>query len=316
MPRQARTLTATLHGGSQGCPPTFAWRRTGSRLGGHYVGPVSFHWPIHLGPSLLQAANPDDFGGPNPPPPPPPPTGNIEESRRIAGRPPPLRAGPYPSEAARGDAQDSDHRRTRTPFMVVPRSAAIQAVEDELGPALVAIVGGTRPQVSVSMVYDYLLTRFDITADEVEVRRHHPEEFVARFRHGADRERVLSSRPGGALLPLVWYPWRRTSGASAGAFRFKVLLAMSRLPLHARSEAVAQVIVGPSYAKVEATQLRDVPVEDDREFFVTAWCWHPNFILDKHVIFIPEPSVHGVADNERSSLSGLRYLVRIRLVAY
>lgn len=73
----------------------------------------------------------------------------------------------------------------------------------------------------MAMVYDYLRDHFGIGADEVDVRQHFPKDFVARFQHDAHRDRVLEARPRGALLPLVWTPWRRTSQGHAGTFRFK-----------------------------------------------------------------------------------------------
>jgi hypothetical protein len=83
--------------------------------------------------------------------------------------------------------------------------------EDRLGSALVATIGGTRPDISTAMVYTFLFARFEITADEVDVRRHAPEDFIVRFRHRVDRDRVLEARPSSPLMPLVWRPWRRTS---------------------------------------------------------------------------------------------------------
>jgi hypothetical protein len=48
-------------------------------------------------------------------------------------------------------------RPRRTEFVVVPRSADLQAAEDALRGALVAVVGGTRPPVSPLMVRRFLL---------------------------------------------------------------------------------------------------------------------------------------------------------------
>lgn len=113
-----------------------------------------------------------------------------------------------------------------TGFVVVPRTAELQAAEDALDNALVAMVGGTRSEVSTAMVSSYLFTRFEIRAEDAVVRLHDPEDFVVRFRRREDRDRVLASPPGGALLPLVWRPWRRTSMANAGTFRLRVLVGM------------------------------------------------------------------------------------------
>ena len=129
-------------------------------------------------------------------------------------------------------------RRPRAPMVVVPRSPAVQAAEDSLRLALVANVAGNRPSVSTAMLRDHLVQHFGLTAGEFDVRRHFPEDFVVRFQHDADRDLVLASRRPSAL-PMVWYPWRRTTLAHLGSFKFKVLLALSRVPLHARSVQVA-----------------------------------------------------------------------------
>jgi len=56
------------------------------------------------------------------------------------------------------------------------------------------------------MVYSYLFNRFEITSDVVDIRRHYLKDFVVRFHHHADHDRVLESRLGGYLIPLIWRP--------------------------------------------------------------------------------------------------------------
>jgi len=75
--------------------------------------------------------------------------------------------------------------------VVVARTATVQVDEDTLSNALTALVGETRPRVSVADVQDYLRRRFDLADDEVDVRHHFPEDFIVRFRHGVDKDRVL-----------------------------------------------------------------------------------------------------------------------------
>lgn len=60
----------------------------------------------------------------------------------------------------------------------------------------------------------------------------------------------------------------------------------------------------------------DVPPDDARELFATAWCLHPHFIPDEQVIFIPELRILGPVEAAAAELPGLRYLVRIRVVAF
>ena len=225
-------------------------------------------------------------------------------------------AGRGPADADTGDDEASLRLRPPTTLVVLPRSAEVQGAEDVLELALVALVGGTRPQVTTAMVYSYLFNRFEITSDVVDVRRHYPEDFVVRFLQRADRDRVLGSQPGGYLIPLIWRPWRRTSLASMGEFRFRVFVALARVPLHARNGATAQAVLGTCCSSVEPTKMRDTPKDDDREYFVKAWCWHPNLIEDRKMIFIPEPEVAGIPAEERTRALGLRYLITVRLIAY
>jgi hypothetical protein len=139
------------------------------------------------------------------------------------------------------------------------------------------------------MVRDYLATFFGIT--DASVRRHDPEDFVIRFSRLEDMEAVLHTRVPNAPFLLIWHPWRWTSLASAGLFRYRVLMGMRRVPLHARSVAVAQTILGRACTRIELAPPTAAPMDDDREFFVAAWCLHPRFIPDEKIIFIPKPDV-------------------------
>lgn len=69
--------------------------------------------------------------------------------------------------------------------------------------------------------------------------------------------------------------------ASSGSFQFRVLVGMRRIPLHARNTNTVQIILGPACAEVDVVWLSDVLTDDDREFFITAWCMHPWFIPDE-----------------------------------
>lgn len=104
--------------------------------------------------------------------------------------------------------------------------AELQATEDDLARAAVVLVGGTRPAVSTAMVSSFLFERFDITVEDADMRRHDLEDFIVRFRHQADRDRVLATRPGGSLLPLLWRPWQWTSTANGGCGGFPSTPAM------------------------------------------------------------------------------------------
>lgn len=70
--------------------------------------------------------------------------------------------------------------------------------------------------------------------------------------------------------------------------------------------------------EVELTDIRDRPIEDDREMFVVAWCSHPSFIEPEKLVFIPEPRIpwaqHDI--HEQRLRRGLHYLIRVRLVMH
>lgn len=209
-----------------------------------------------------------------------------------------------------------------TQLVVVPRSAELEAAERDLGRALVAVIAGTRPPVSLAMVRAFLAAEFGI--EDASVHRYEPEDFVVRFANRDDAERVLHSRVLNPPFRLIWHPWSRLSTASSTFLRYCILVGMTRVPLHARSAAVAQTILGRACARIEIAPPEAVPVDDDREFFVSAWCMDPRFVPDEQIIFIHEP-VHRIpgtvlclrADEEViDGLPGLNYLVRIRIVEF
>lgn len=93
--------------------------------------------------------------------------------------------------------------------------------------------------------------------------------------------------------------------ASAGAFRYRVLVGMKGIPSHARSAEMAQAILGSSSAKVELANpdaLNDP--DDERELFVAAWCAHPDLVPDEMIMAVPEPEDEHMTEARRST-SGL-----------
>jgi hypothetical protein len=140
------------------------------------------------------------------------------------------------------------------------------------------------------MVRAYLAAELGIM--DATVHRHEPEDFVVRFARREDAERVLHTRIHDPPFLLIWHPWRRTAMASASFFRYRVLVGMTRVPLHARSLSVAQRILGRACARIELAPPESIPEDDDREFFVAAWCMDPSFVPEEEIIFIPEPVGH------------------------
>jgi len=98
--------------------------------------------------------------------------------------------------------------------------------------------------------------------------------------------------------------------------RFRVLVGMRRVPLYTRNASTTQTILGPTCADIDVVRPSDDPADDDREFFITAWCMHPWFIPDEQIVFIPEPRIHNPIEATLVELPGLCYLIRLRLVTF
>lgn len=270
------------------------------------------------------------------------PSGNTAEPSAVGAEGYPLqppedavggtsRPHPYPRSLQRAQQPPASPRsRAKSPLLelvVVPRTLAIQVAEDALSMALVTLVLGTRPPVSPAMVMACLSEYFGIGSDVVSVRRTAPDDFIVRFTRQEDLELVLGTPwPVAALFALRWRRWSRLFMASAGAFRFRVLVGMKGIPAHARPEETAQIIVGSSSARVEIANPDAVTDPDDeRELFVAAWCAHPDLVPDEKMIAIHEPELEQDGGSPlylqpweiiHDEVPALRYLVRIRLVEF
>lgn len=186
-------------------------------------------------------------------------------------------------------------------FVVVPQTTEIQAAEDALDLALVAMVVGTRPHIRAATIYEALCSRFNIHHDDVDIRGHEPDDFIVRFRRGEDQDRVLAS-----------WAWSRQTNGVLDEFSHRVVVALQGVPAHARNVAVAQLRLGTYCCEVEISSVRDRPIDDDREFFIQAWCKDPSLILSEDIIFIAELLLLGVVDP--GVRRGLWYQVSARIV--
>ena len=86
--------------------------------------------------------------------------------------------------------------------VVVPCSDEINAAETALSLALVALIGSTRPPVTPAMVREHLRVGFGVDDAAMSVMRHAPEDFIVRFSHRVDLERVLAATSDG-LAPFM-----------------------------------------------------------------------------------------------------------------
>ena len=113
-------------------------------------------------------------------------------------------AGPSRSGRGKGRARlhgaeeptASPRTRARSPLrqlVVVPRTPALQAVEDALSMALLALVLGTRPPVTPALLLQHLYDHYGFLEDRVMVRRTRPDDFIMRFSNQDDLQRVLDN---------------------------------------------------------------------------------------------------------------------------
>ena len=86
-------------------------------------------------------------------------------------------------------------------MVVVPRSPELQAQEDALSTALLALVLGTRLAVTTAMVTNQLRGHFGIDDSTFSVRRTRPDDFIVRFTRQEDLDIVLRSPWPAALEP-------------------------------------------------------------------------------------------------------------------
>jgi hypothetical protein len=96
----------------------------------------------------------------------------------------------------------------------IPRTMAMDVAEAELANALVAVIGGNRPTISLAQVYHYLARFFQIKEQEVRVRCYSPDNFILNFTDRRVANRVLHvDLPSGAEFMLLFRCWRRKARA-------------------------------------------------------------------------------------------------------
>jgi hypothetical protein len=157
--------------------------------------------------------------------------------------------------------------------------------------ALLALVLGTRPLVSPTMMLQHLSDHYGVDGDNVTVCRTRPDDFIIRFSRREDLDRALGSpEPQCAPFFVRWCRWSRLISGSAGAFRYRALVGMKGIPAHACSEEVAQALLSSSGVKVEIANPAAIDDPDDeRELFVATWCAHLDLIPDEKILAILEP---------------------------
>jgi hypothetical protein len=142
----------------------------------------------------------------------------------------------------------------RFELRVISRFEAMNAAEAQLDSALVAMVGGSRPLVPPDKVQQHLRCHFQVEPHEVQVCKSRPDDFLLIFVDRNMADRVLHTPPPrDAELTLRFRRWTRQSRALFSLLRFKVLLSIENIPVHAWSLETTQHVVGSSCMIVDTS---------------------------------------------------------------
>ncbi|TVU15732.1 hypothetical protein EJB05_39270, partial [Eragrostis curvula] len=196
---------------------------------------------------------------------------------------------PSPRSSPSSPAGGSDWGRPNVEIAVIPRSVAIAENERILKDALLAVVRGTRPHVSVRQATLHLEEDYQVPSDKFSVHQKGPGEFLILFKEKALCDRVLhASHPSGSLFRLCFRRWCRQAMAIAAATPYKVIIELENLPLHCWNAEVAQSVVGLS-CEIIAFAPSTVTRTDLSGFRILANCVHPSLVPFEKILVIPEP---------------------------
>jgi hypothetical protein len=117
--------------------------------------------------------------------------------------------------------------------------------------ALVAVIGGSWPPVTLVDVRCWIIDNFDIPRDSFHVKHYYPEDFIVMFTYIDDMLRVLhDALVGRAAFSLVFKRWMRQRHASAEELRYCITVRLHRLPAHVCNISAASGILGPGCANL------------------------------------------------------------------
>jgi hypothetical protein len=165
----------------------------------------------------------------------------------------------------------------------------MDAAEEELRSSLVIFVGGTRSMILPEQVTGHLNRHLGITAEEALIRRYKVSSFLISFIDMRLVDRVLHSPPPvGAEVVLVFACYCRQTGALFSSLRFKVLLTLENIPVHAWSRETVHAVVNCS-CLIFDTAPGLVDGSNLSSYWAAAWCVHPDLIPTEVRCIFPEP---------------------------
>jgi hypothetical protein len=169
----------------------------------------------------------------------------------------------------------------------IHHSEEVVAAKHALQLALVTIISGNRPPVSMDQVCHWIQEHYDIPSDSVTVQHFQPEDFLITFSFYDDMLHVLHNPlPQDASFVLVFKSWTCQLRATAMKLFYHVIIRLRGIPANARHLSTARQILSPGCSKV---QLANSAKDDVRSLTVHAWCVHPDLIPKAKIMHILEP---------------------------
>jgi hypothetical protein len=168
-------------------------------------------------------------------------------------------------------------RRLLVDLCVIHRSVEIKAEEHAPDLALVAVISGSKPHVSLLNVHSWVANSFNILRDCFQVKIFQPEDFIITFSYYDDMLRVLHDPPAAAPFSLVLKHWWHQLTANVENLRFKVQLEICGIPAHAWNLSMAQQLLSSSCSHVHPSTASSSKA-DFQLFMVEALCVHPDLI--------------------------------------
>jgi hypothetical protein len=182
-------------------------------------------------------------------------------------------------------------RHPQVELCIIHHDEEIAAKQHAPELVLVAVVGGTRPFVTITEFRAWLTSCFNILGDSVTIRRFHLEDFVIVFSFYDDMLRVLHDRPPAwAPFMLMFKHWHRQAMTSAEKLFYRVTLRLQGILAHVWSLATACKLLSPACSNVRLTPATLAKMDLGR-MTVVAWCIHQDLIPVEKILFVPEPDV-------------------------
>ncbi|KAJ1263329.1 hypothetical protein BS78_09G175800 [Paspalum vaginatum] len=201
----------------------------------------------------------------------------------VAPAPPPPRLDsnsfPRLTQAAMPRPGDPEMRPSET-FAVVAASSDMELELERLSThAVVAWLGGSRPDVGLDKVKKAFCHQFGVRPSDIEVARHHPADFLVTFTHQHHRDAAVDRRdfPFGNLDFRVRRWQLVTASKTTVDLKYHVRLCLKRIPLHAWNESIAKRAVARS-CDLDYVELQSLRKEDTRALSLWAWTEDPSFI--------------------------------------